>query len=171
MTMLTHTELFVKLVTEFNRVFELPHFVHPDFAPFDVHRLRAKLIEESLAAFHRAAGDEALLIALCDLIYAITSTAVTYSTPVAPYTSHAREGSVLVIAPLVKLITNDLHTLFPCQNMLTVGINKSLAALDDFASIRGYDTEGAFMAVHINKMGGKFAAHTKVKLEPFIAHV
>lgn len=135
---------------EFHNAFEQKLYDHPDHAPIEVHKLRARLIEEELKELCAAKDKVEHLDAICDLLYVVVGTAITYSIPL---TDHiARSSSMPNIPSSMRLILNDLYTLFPCPNHLRKGIDASIAALIDTAYIHRYKYYEAFQAVHENNM-------------------
>ncbi len=147
------TKHFETCVREFHTTFECPTYEHPDKAPFDIHKLRARLIEEEVKEYYTATSKEDVLDALCDTIYVVVGTAITYSTPIT-------ERGLLPLMGLPppslaansRLITNDLHSMFPCQKNLTEAIDRTLVCVIDIASIKGFKLVEAFDAVHANNM-------------------
>lgn len=138
-----------ELVRDFHTIFEGPTFDHPDNAPFKIHELRSRLIKEEAKEWQLAKSRIDRLDALCDLMYVILGTAVTYSTPLLSHSDWRLDYSV---GYEVRGITNDLDSSFPCQDMLKKSIGAASLKLVWLANKSDFDFAGAFEAVHENNM-------------------
>lgn len=144
---------YQECVAEFMLAFKQPIYTSTEEAPFEVHRLRKALIEEEQKEYYTATTRADELDALCDLIYVIVGTAVTYSTPI-----DGRSKATLVVTgnkyPITwaQSLVNDLATLFPCPKRTRESVNKSLDEIEEIARRQGYKLYPAFRAVHDNNM-------------------
>jgi uncharacterized protein Smg (DUF494 family) len=142
---------YTSLVKDFHETFEVKTYKHPDNAPMDVHKLRARLIREELQEYHDAYDTLACLDALCDSLYVVAGTAVTYSTPLVALPFYNDDGINNLDASARPLL-NDLDSMFPCQKNLNVSISLYMNKLESVAVHRKFMIREAFMAVHINNM-------------------
>jgi hypothetical protein len=142
---------YTNLVKDFHETFEVKSYKGPDNAPFEVHKLRARLIREELKEYHDAFDTLECLDALCDSLYVVAGTAVTYSTPLVALPYYGEYGSDYLDAGARPLL-NDLDSMFPCQKNLSVSISLYINKLECTAVHRKFRIQEAFMAVHINNM-------------------
>lgn len=157
-----HTELYTNLVREFHTAFEQPVFKHPDDAPVEIHELRALLIDEEHSEYIAAVDRVDILDAICDLIYVVAGTAVTYSIPITGYSSTSLPLKTITVKPVVWHrvfpLLQSLYCLFPCPKMLRKECNELLDLLEDTAKIYNFKMPEAFIRVHNNNMAKLWSA-------------
>jgi hypothetical protein len=138
---------FYNRVKKFHETFEVLDYPHPDNAPFEVHKLRARLIEEEFKELKDARTPVDTLDAICDLLYVVAGTACAYSTPLKIVTCIDH-----TIPVSIQTVLNDLYSMFPCQNHLMVDLSLLIADLENHAFSRFSKYKEAFNAVHENNM-------------------
>lgn len=141
-------------VREFMTVFEQPFYKHVDEAPIELHKLRARLILEELEEYYAAKerGTEEL-DALCDLMYVVVGTMLSYAIPIRPYTScQLRLPKWTKHDIFARPVLNELHSCFPCQNIMLAEGNTLISRIEDVGYLQGYNIRGAFEAVHQNNL-------------------
>lgn len=153
--MIANTTLYHTLVNEFHSTFEIPSYATTEDAPCEAHKLRARLIKEEYDELLAAANRLDVLDAICDLIYVVAGTAVTYHIGIAPYTSTAVKLNKPTLDGLhhrTNYVLQELYSMFPCPKNTRHGLNDLLCFLDDLARNHAFRMPEAFMAVHSNNM-------------------
>lgn len=154
-------KFYLDKLVEFQVAYDFAVYPKPEDASFEVHQLRASLIHEEWLEYMRASTRLDRLDALCDLMYVVVGTAVTYSTPLkdfyeynfpAPYAEDPIQKRINSTRPEfteLNFVVNDLRTQFPCQKNMIKGIPPLMEQIEYFAEIYlKFKFGEAFIKVH-----------------------
>lgn len=140
--------------------FDQPCYDRIEDVPISTIKLRARLIEEESAEYHKEPRGAEELDGICDLIYVVVGTALVGNVPIADYLSGQiympNSFKIQLFGP-VKDLTQELWCLFPCPRRTKKAIDFLLSQLMDASNTRGYYLVDAFNAVHKNNMAKLWA--------------
>lgn len=144
-------QVYHNALKEFQESFDYEVFDHPDKAYPAIHKLRAALIEEEWKELAKAKTRIDYLDALCDLLYVVVGSQVTYGIP--PLHAWQRYPSAPTeIHQLCRTYLNNIHSLFPCAKRLKYEGDNLISAIHINGLNNAADFVGAFLAVHDNNM-------------------
>lgn len=122
-------------------------------ATIEDKELRVKLIDEEWKEYRSAQNDLDKLDALCDLMYVVVGTAITFTVKLSKtYYSNMPHHPNELDKALSHLI-DELEAPFPCQKRLSALINSAIITIESVANHHDFDLfPDAFAAVHNNNM-------------------
>ena len=146
----------VAAVRDFMVAFDQTFYSTAENTPCEIAALRSSLIREEYGEYNSSPSvsvDE--LDAICDLLYVIAGTALTFNVPLHPYISGQLYGSRKVkhdISTVILPILQDLDSRFPCTRIQNQWLNAATRRIIDVAKMNGYDLPAAFVEVHRSNM-------------------
>ena len=152
--------LMFKQVREFQEAFQQPEFEFFCQVPSKIIDTRAKLIDEELEELYSAIEPIDELDGICDSLYVIIGTMITFGINVGNYNNYRAKVKALPIVDLIEeleriggLLSIELSLAVPCPNVVPTYLNQLLVLLEEYAIHKNYKLESAFTAVHENNMG------------------